>query len=498
MKKIKYIKIISLVLLLMELVGVNKANAQIQTFNLGQMIEIAQQKSPDAMVAKYELISNYWAYRNYKRGLMPQINFTGTIPNVNRAFTSYTNPDGSQSYIGQSYVSYSGNLQIEKRLGLTGGNLFLSSGLQRVDNFYDTITTHEFLSTPINIGISQPLFNFNPYKWSKKIEPIKYLEAKRRYIETVEMVSINAVRKYFELLKSQIQVQINELNVQNYDTLYKIAKGRLQLGKIEENDYLQLELSFLQSQASLENARLGYESSLYRFKSFLRLGTNTQIILSDPLPVDFIIVDKEKAIEYALENNSEMLNLEKQLLQANSYMDKAKKENGFNANLYAVYGLTQNANVLSQSYVDPHNQQNVNLGIKIPIYDWGLRKGQVKMAKSNLDIVNSNVEQAKIDFEQRVYIEVARFNMQQNQLYIAAKSDTVAQRSYAITKYRYMAGKITVTDLNIAQKSNDNARLSYLNAVQIYWETYYQLRKTTAYNFIENKAIDVNFDKLLE
>jgi len=492
------IKIIILILFVVFINSLHKLNAQVQTFSLEQMIELAQQKSPDAMVAKFELISNYWAYRNYKRGLMPQLNFTGTLPNINRAFTSYTNPDGSQSYVGQSYVSYSGNLQIEKRIGLTGGNVFLNSGLQKVDNFYDTVTTHEFLSTPINIGISQPLFNFNPYKWSKKIEPIKYLEAKRKYIETVEQVSINSVNYYFELLKSQIKVQINELNVQNYDTLYKIAKGRLQLGKIEENDYLQLELEFLKSQSTLENARLAYENSMYRFKSFLRIDPKTQIILSDPQPVDFILVDKHKALEYALKNNSEIINLEKQVLQANSYMDQAKKENGFNANLYAVYGLTQNTSALNQAYKNPHDQQNLNLGIKIPIYDWGLRKGQVKMAKSNLDIVNSNVEQARIDFEQRVFMEVAKFNMQQNQLYIAAKSDTIAQRSYKITKYRYMAGKITVTDLNIAQRSNDNARVSYLNAVQTYWETYYKLRKTTAFDFINNKPLDVDFEKLLE
>jgi len=494
----KYIGKIKLVLLVSLFLNVNNLFAQVQTFSLSQMIEIAKQKSPDALVAKYEMISNYWAYRNFKRGLMPQINFTGTLPNINRAFTNYTNPDGSQSYIGQRYISYSGNLQIEKRLGFTGGNVFLSSGLQKVDNFYDTITTHEFLSTPISIGISQPLFNFNPYKWSKKIEPIKYEESKRKYIETVEQVSINAVRYYFELLKSQIRVQINELNVQNYDTLYKIAKGRLQLGKIEENDYLQLELSFLQSQSSLENAKLGYESSLYRFKSFLRLDPNTIVVLKDPQPVDFMVVEKEKAIEYALKNNSEMLNLEKQMLQANSYMDQAKKENGFNANLYAVYGLTQNANVLSEAYTDPRDQQNLNLGIKIPIYDWGLRKGQVKMAKSNLDIVNSNVEQAKIDFKQRIYIEVAKFNMQQNQLYIAAKSDTVAQRSYKITKYRYYLGKITVTDLNIAQKANDNARLSHISALQTYWESYFQLRKSTTFDFYKNSEIEVDFDKLLE
>jgi len=478
--------------------NINGLIAQKQIYTLDQVIQIAQKQSPDALVAKYELISNYWAYRNFKRGLMPQINFTGTLPNVNRAFSNYINPDGSQSYIGQSYISYSGVLQVEKRLGFSGGNVFLNTGLQKVDNFYDTTTTHDFLSTPINIGISQPLFNYNPYKWSKKIEPLKYKEAKRHYIETIEQVSITAVRYYFGLLKAQLQVQINELNVQNYDTLYKIAKGRLSLGKIEENDYLQLELNYLQSQSALELAKLEYENASYRFKSFLRIEPNVQIELTDPKPVKFILINKQSALKYATENSSKMINLERQMLQANAMLDQAKKENGLNANLYAVFGLTQSATNFNAAYKDPHDQQNLNLGIQIPLYDWGMRKGQVKMAQSNLEIAKSNVEQARIDFMQGIYLQVTKFNMQQNQLYIAAKSDTVAQKSYEITKNRYFLGKISVTDLNIAQKSNDQARLNYLSSLQTYWESYFQLRKNTLFDFKKNTQIDVNFEELLK
>lgn len=162
-----------------------------------------------------------------------------------------------------------------------------------------------------------------------------------------------------------------------------------------------------------------------------------------------------------------------------------------------MYGLTQNAEILSDAYHDPYNQQNLNLGIQIPLYDWGQRKGQVQIAQSNLEIVKSNVEQSHIDFQQQIYLQVARFNMQQNQLFIAEKSDKVAQKSYEITKHRYYMGKITVTDLNIAQKANDQARLSYLIALQSYWESYYQLRKNTLFDFEKNLPLGVDFEKIL-
>lgn len=475
-----------------------KLFSQQSTYSLEKVIEIAQYNSLDAQIARFELISNYWEYRTFKRGLLPQLNFSGELPNLNRAFTKYTNPDGTESYLSQRYVSYSGNLQIQKTLGLTGGDVFLSSGLQRIDNFSDSSSSHNFLSTPVNLGISQPLFNYNPYKWSKKIEPLKYLEAKRKYLETTEQVRITAVNFYFELMQSHLNVEIQDVNVQNYDTLYKMAKGRYSLGKIEENELLQLELQLLQSKSNLELANLNYENTLYKFKSFLRLRPQEVVILEEPKPVNFMLVDKEKALGYALVNNSEMLVYDRQVMQANSNLDRAKKENGFNANLYAVFGLTQNASILNEAYQDPYNQQNVRLGLQVPIYDWGLRKGQVNIAESNLAIVQSTIEQNKIDFRQQIYLQVAEFNMQQNQLFIAAKSDTVAQRSYNITKNRYYLGKITVTDLNIAQSSSDQARLNYLRAVQKYWVSYFTLRKNTLYDFEANKELDVDFDKILQ
>jgi outer membrane protein TolC len=492
MKKIIVLSISFLVLISTHLF------AQSTSYSLEKVIDIAQKNSLEIQIAKFELISNYWAYRTFKRGLLPQLNFSGELPNLNRSFTKYTNPDGTESYLGQSYVSYSGNLQIKKTLGFTGGDVFLSSGLQRIDNFTDSTRSHNFLSTPINLGISQPIFNYNPYKWSKKIEPLKYQEAKRKYLESSEQVRIIAVNYYFDLLNAQLNVEIQDVNVQNYDTLYKMAKGRYSLGKIQENELLQLELQLLQSKASLELANLNYENTLYKFRSFLRLSPDAKIMLEEPKSIDFIIVDKENALNYALVNNSTMLSYDRQVMQANSNLDRAKKENGFNANLYAVFGLTQNAPILNEAYQDPYNQQNVRLGLQVPIYDWGLRKGQVKMAESNLSIVQGRVEQQKIDFKQQIYLQVAEFNMQQNQLYIAAKSDTIAQRNYIITKNRYYLGKISVTDLNIAQSSNDQARLNYLRAMQKYWVSYYSLRKNTLFDFKANKELDVDYDKILQ
>jgi len=87
--------------------------------------------------------------------------------------------------------------------------------------------------------------------------------------------------------------------------------------------------------------------------------------------------------------------------------------------------------------------------------------------------------------------------MQQNQVIIAAKSDTVAQKGYDITKARYLIGKISITDLNIAQQEADNSKSNYVNALRTYWVNYYELRQITLYDFENHRQILIDYKELL-
>ncbi len=488
-------KIIAFIILFSLSFSLN-TEAQLRNLTLEDVINIAKKQSPDALIAQHQLRASYWEFKTFKRSLLPSLSFDGTIPSINRAFKAYTSPTGTEAYIEQSYTSYSGNLRLNKVVGLTGGNIFISSGLQRVDNFYDTLVTNNYLSTPINIGFRQPLFNFNPYKWNKQIEPMKFKVAKRNYLEKVEEVSLTSVNYFFNLLLAQVSQRVAQINVSNYDTLYKIAQGRYVSGKIAENDLLQLELNFLNAQSALEKANLELENASFRLKSFLRLQDNENIRLVVPKPDKFTKVDYEFALEQAMNNSSEIIDFEKRLLESRASVNKAKSENGFNANLYAVFGLMGNAFTLGDSYIKPGDQQQLSISLEVPILDWGMRKGQVKMAESNADLVQTSVEQERLDFSQNIFLRVSEYNMQQNQLVIAAKSDTVAAKSYTASKNRYLIGKISVTDLNIAQTEKDKATIAHIRALQTFWRNYFELRKMTLYDFDKQELLDVDFNQI--
>ena len=121
------------------------------------------------------------------------------------------------------------------------------------------------------------------------------------------------------------------------------------------------------------------------------------------------------------------------------------------------------------------------------------------MAESNQDLVITAVEQDIIDFRQNVFINVMEYNMQKNQLLIAAKSDTVAQKRFEITQKRYMIGKINdVLELRMAQVDNDNSKIGYYRSLMSYWKSYYEIRRLTLYDFHREMPITVNIDELIE
>ncbi len=474
----------------------NAQESSNKVLNLEQVIELAKTQSPDAVLAKHSFRSSYWQFRSYKSSLLPSLTMGSQILNLSNAIQSITQPDGSESFHRIQNNSSNLNVTIDQNVGITGGNFFIYSGVERRDDFRDSVNPTSYMTTPLTIGYQQPTFQFNPYKWEKIIEPMKYQEAKRQYIYQVEVISAKAVGYFFDLATAQLNVEIAETNFHNNDTLYKIAQGRYNIGTIAENELLQLELAYLNAKSNLAQSKINLEVSKFRLRSFLGFNDKVNIVLNLDFKIPAIEVPLDEALKQAINNSGELISLERQLYEAERDVARAKAENRFSANLYASYGLNQSALVISDAYQNPDNQQQLRIGVTVPIVDWGEGKGKYRMAQSNQEVVKTRVEQQKIDFEQQVMLKVLQFNQQDDQLLIAAKSDTVARKRYEVAKQRFLIGKIDVLDLNVATTEKDQAQRDYIQAQDTYWNYYYSIRQFTLYDFLNNVPLEAAFDEL--
>lgn len=464
--------------------------------SLEEVIDLAKRQSPDALIAKHSFRASYWQYRTHVARFRPSISLEATLPELNRSISRITLSDGSDAFIERSLMSSSGNISLRQNIGLTGGSLFMATNLQRIDLLGDSVPT-SYLSNPVSIGINQPLFAFNSLRWERKIEPLRYQEARQNYLTALENISMKAVGQFFDLALAQLNLQIARTNSSNADTLFKISTGRFNIGTISKNDLLQLELTYLNSLTELRQAELDLEIRKNRLRSFLGFREAADIELDIHSGVPEVKVEFGQALELALKNNPEVLQNQRQLLESTRDEARARSESRPNANLYASFGLTQSALDLPGAYKDPQNQQLVTVGLTVPILDWGLGRGRVRMAQSNRELVETQIRQRDMDFEQDVYLKVMQFNMQADQLRISAKADTVAQNRYDVTKQRFLIGKLDVLNLNDALREKDASKRSYLSNLRSFYTSYFDIRRLTLYDFLKNEELPFQPDQIL-
>jgi outer membrane protein TolC len=139
--------------------------------------------------------------------------------------------------------------------------------------------------------------------------------------------------------------------------------------------------------------------------------------------------------------------------------------------------------VFDELYTDPIDKQLILLGFDIPIVDWGRSKAQIRTAEANKKLIDVMVLQDEQSFKQEIYLAVRRFNIYRQNLFIAEKADQVAQKRYAVTFSRYMIGKVVTLDLKDAQEEKDLSRRAYIRALSDAWNSYYELRQKTLYDF---------------
>lgn len=465
---------------------------------LNEVIAQAQSQSISALTAKYTFLSSYWQFRSFKASRLPSLNLTGDVMNFDRSLRLLQDYNtGDLRYMENYNLQNSLGLSIRQNIAFTGGTLNVYSSLNRIDQF-GTTDTKSYYSQPITLSYTQPLLAYNSFKWEKKTAPKEFELAKRRYIESMERITQSAVAYYFNLVLSRTRYDIAVKNYDNTKSLHAIAKQRMELGTITKDELLQLELRMLNDSLSINNNALSVRENQMRLNSFLRLKENAQVItvLDDEIPM--VEVDYEQVLAKALANSSFELSNEIEILNAEADIARAKANRGASASLNARFGLSQSGDDFKGAYSNLLDQEVVGLSFSIPIFDWGMGKGRVQMAKARADMTRSQIEQEEVDYRHELYTLIERFSNQRQQCAVARRAKEIADDRYQIAMENFRQGKISVTEMNTAQSEKDSANQSYVSEMAAYWQAYYELRGKALYDFITGTDIVAEFDKIIE
>ena len=463
--------------------------------SLDDCIMMARRQSIDAAVALGELRSAYWQWRSYRADLLPEVSLSGTAPSWNKRYSSYQQADGSLSFVRNDYLGLDGAVNITQKLWPTGGTLSVESSLDYLHQSGSGGSGNQFMSLPVAVTLSQPLFSVNHLKWNRRIEPLRYREAQARFLTETEQVAMQAISLYFGLLLAGEQVNIARQNLQTAEKLYEVAQAKRRMGTISENDVLQLRLDVLTARSALTNSESNRQTRQFALRSFLDVEADIEPVVPEDVPQ--VRLDYDNVLNHALQNNALATTMRRRQMEAD-YAVASARANRQSINLYAQLGYTGTGDNMNSAYRNLLSNEVVSVGITVPLLDWGKRKGQRRLAESNRDIIQGQLRQQSQDFRQDIFILTEQFNNQAEQLRIACEADTIARRRYHTNVETFKIGSISTLELSSAQTAKDQARQNRIQQLFNYWYYYYQLRSIALWDFERGCELTADVERLIE
>src|SRR5688572_11045281 len=143
-------------------------NAQ-QQFTLDEIIERAKSQSPSSKWAETRKENRYWNYRTFRTTFNPQLRLEGDLPVYYKSVNQIIQQDGTFRYIPVQQTNNSVTLGLRQLLPFTGGTVSVNSGLGFFKDYNDeTALAEQWSGSVFYVGINQPIFAFNPYRWNKR------------------------------------------------------------------------------------------------------------------------------------------------------------------------------------------------------------------------------------------------------------------------------------------------------------------------------------------
>jgi len=427
----------------------------------------------------------------YKSQLRPNVGLNANLPNYSKTSSPVLQPDGTISFRSIRQANSSVSLSATQVLTSTGGTVFANSDLQRFDDF--SLKSNTYNGIPLRIGIVQPIFGYNRWKYDKEIQPLLIEESEKNYNIQIEQALGDATNLYFNILIAKQNLDIAETNQAVNEKLLLITEERLELGKVSRDEKLQLEIELNTAKLSVSQANSQLQVAISFLDTFLgNKDANKDRTYAIPEATTVEQIDMDGLLSAYLQNRPEIIAYQRAILESAQDLAKAKNDFGWQAEIQASIGLARGSQELSEIYTNPFDEQQFNISVQIPLLDWGRKKVAMEQVNlQQLDIENA-YQQSMLELENNIRQQALLFLRLQQELNLLLEIMNKAEERFTISNNRYTLGNIDITNLTLAHREKDQAKRNYINALKSYWTIYYNLRALSGYDILQNKNINYN------
>ena len=441
--------------------------------SLEQYLQAVQQQAWQAKIAGSENLRAQAAYRLFTTSLRPQVMLQAFAPVFTRTSSSVVQPNGSIFFQPLFQNNASLSVSVQQPLPFTGGTLFVETILDRFDDFGQKVTLYNGI--PLRLGYRQSLVGFNPWKWDKKIEKQRLELSKTQYGQDMAAINVAAVNLYFEALLAMANLGIADSNRLVNEKLLLIAEERLQLGKISEDEKLQMEAEYRQSVIQLAQAKSIWQQAVYGMANMLPGIKEVSKQLATPKVFELSIPEAESLQAMAMAQSPAVRSVALQLLSERRSAAQVKSEMSPTFEILSTIGLANSGGKLNEVYRQPFVEQQLRVGITVPLVDWGRKKAAVQQAGYRIERAEAETNRQKDAIGNEVRQLHVHLHELKDRLQAQFALIDISEKRYKISTERYAAGAVLLTELVLAQRNKDQAIRDYLASLQQYYVAWHTL-----------------------
>jgi len=454
-----------------------------EKLSLKEAIHLAQQRSLDALAARQDYLAECWGYKASKAEVLPQIGLEATPVSFNRTIVQrYDVIEKADVFVPQQNLFSSATLRISKVIGSTGGRVFFSSDWSRLQNFAPTSFVNYSIA-PARLGIDQPLGQFNPFKWEKKLAPLRQEIAEKVYSFTMEEVALKTTRLFFDFLKVQEDLESLKVEIAWTDSLIGLQKQRHYSKSYRKEDQINLHLQKLDYQQRMEEMKVDLIKKREAFYTYLRLDVAGPGLSMPSSPPAELRISWEELLLQARRNHPLMLIMRKRSWEGEMQVEKARKDNRFQASVQASLGLNQSDTSLRASFSRLLDQEMIFVSLEIPLWDWGRRKGIEKVALARQEAERARDRREETEFYLKLKAVFEEFSSCQKRLDQNAKAIELSTQELSLLKKRFRLGQSDIYRVNMAENKLRRYKENRWSLVANYWTLYRELRASTLFDF---------------
>lgn len=280
----------------------------------------------------------------------------------------------------------------------------------------------------------------------------------RRFSEriSVEDVVLAVRRAFFDYLRAEALVRVEQDTVKDRETLVRQARGFFDVGTRPKIDVARAEASLFAAQAGLIGAQNGVRIAWARLKSAMGVTRFAERQVASEVNVQAQTLSLDEAVKTALESRAEIMEAQSRLKAQQEAIDVVKLGRMPRVRLDGQYGRRW------------HNDENVvnsSLTLEFPLFTGFTLKPEIERAVSDYAVVRAQLEELR----QRIALEVEESFLNLVEAGERIKANEAQTRSAKenldLANGRYQVGVGSIIEITEAQVINTRAQTDYIRSI---------------------------------